>query len=57
MAGQDGINIQNQLSNIAGYFGRGVYYFFLETGPVDEALVHTSQFRTLANQKPELSIK
>jgi len=29
--------------------------FFLEDGPVDEAQVHSPQFRTLANQKPELS--
>ena len=41
---------------IAEYFGRGVL-FFLEPGPVDEAQVHTAQFRTLANQKPELSAK
>jgi Zn-dependent peptidase ImmA (M78 family)/transcriptional regulator with XRE-family HTH domain len=55
MAGQDGITF-NQLRKIAEYFGRGVL-FFLEQGPVDEALVHTTQFRTLANQKPELSPK
>ena len=46
----------NQLSRMAEYFGRGVL-FFLEAGPVDEAQVHTTQFRTLANQKPELSPK
>ena len=46
----------NQLRKIADYFGRGML-FFLETGPVDEEQVHTPQFRTLANQKPELSIK
>ncbi len=55
MANDGGITF-NQLSRIAEYFGRGVL-FFLETGPVDEAQVHTPQFRTLANQKPELSIK
>jgi len=53
MAGEDGITF-NQLRHIADYFGRGVL-FFLESGPVDEARVHTPQFRTLANQKPELS--
>ena len=46
----------NQLRKVAQYFGRGVL-FFLEDEPVDEAQVHTPQFRTLANQKPELSAK
>ena len=55
MAREDGMTF-NQLRKIAEYFGRGVL-FFLETGPVDEAQVHTPQFRTLANQKPELSTK
>ena len=53
MDGEDGITF-NQLHKIAEYFGRGVL-FFLESGPVDESQVHTPQFRTLANQKPELS--
>src|SRR5450759_492276 len=51
--GEDGITF-SQLRKIAEYFGRGIL-FFLESGPVDEAQVHTPQFRTLANQKPELS--
>jgi Zn-dependent peptidase ImmA (M78 family)/transcriptional regulator with XRE-family HTH domain len=55
MAGEDGITF-NQLSKVAEYFGRGVL-FFLEPGSVDETKVHTTQFRTLANQKPELSAK
>jgi len=55
MAGKDGMTF-NQLRKVAEYFGRGVL-FFLEDGPVDEAQVHTPQFRTLANQKPELSAK
>ncbi len=55
MAGEDGITF-NQLRKISEYFGRGIL-FFLEAGPVDEAEVHTPQFRTLANQKPELSAK
>lgn len=46
----------NQLRKIADYFGRGVL-FFLETDPVNDDQVHTTQFRTLANQKPELSAK
>ncbi|EQD55692.1 hypothetical protein B1A_11848, partial [mine drainage metagenome] len=29
----------------------------MEEGSVDEAQVHTPQFRTLANQKPELSAR
>ncbi|MEO7623503.1 MAG: XRE family transcriptional regulator [Gallionella sp.] len=55
MAGQDGMTF-NQLRKIADHFGRGVL-FFLEEGAVDEAQVHSPQFRTLANQKPELSAK
>jgi len=55
MAGQDGMTF-NQLRRIAEYFGRGVL-FFLEGEPVDEMQVHSPQFRTLANQKPELSVK
>jgi len=46
----------NQLRKIAEFFGRGVL-FFLEEEPVDAAQVHTPQFRTLTNQKPELSAK
>ena len=53
MAGEPGLTF-NQLRKLAEFFGRGVL-FFLEPGAVDEALVHTPQFRTLANQKPELS--
>lgn len=44
----------NQLRKLAEYFGRGVL-FFLEPGPVVTEQVHTPQFRTLAQQKPELS--
>jgi Zn-dependent peptidase ImmA (M78 family) len=53
MAGKDGMTF-NQLRKVADHFGRGVL-FFLEEGSVDEAQVHSPQFRTLANQKPELS--
>lgn len=53
MQGEDGITF-NQLRKVAEFFGRGVL-FFLEAGPVDATQVHTAQFRTLANQKPELS--
>ncbi len=55
MAGEHGLTF-NQLRKIADHFGRGVL-FFLETAPVDESNAHTPQFRTLANQKPELSTK
>ncbi len=55
MAGEPGITF-NQLRKVAEYFGRGIL-FFLEPGPVDELQVHTPQFRTLANQKPELSAR
>jgi len=53
MAGEDGLSFR-QLQKIAEYFGRGVL-FFLETGPVDDKQIHTPQFRTLANQKTELT--
>jgi Zn-dependent peptidase ImmA (M78 family) len=43
-----------QLRKLADYFGRGVL-FFLDAAPVDEERVHTVQYRTLTNQKPELS--
>jgi Zn-dependent peptidase ImmA (M78 family)/plasmid maintenance system antidote protein VapI len=55
MSGEGGLTF-NQLRKIAEYFGRGVL-FFLETEPVSDEQVHTLQFRTLANQKPELSAK
>jgi Zn-dependent peptidase ImmA (M78 family) len=55
MSGESGLTF-NQLSNVAEYFGRGVL-FFLEPGQVEEDGVHTLAFRTLANQKPELSAK
>ena len=44
----------SQLRKLADYFGRGAL-FFLDEGPVDEERVHTIQYRTLTNQKPELS--
>jgi len=53
LAGEAGITFI-QLRKIADYFGRGVM-FFLESGPIEEVNVHSPQFRTLANQKPELS--
>jgi Zn-dependent peptidase ImmA (M78 family) len=53
MAGTLGLTF-NQLRKLAEFFGRGTL-FFLEPGPVDEAKVHSPQFRTLSNQKPELS--
>lgn len=55
MAREDGITF-NQLDSLAKYFGRGAL-FFLEPTPVDEAKLRTTAFRTLANQKPELSGK
>lgn len=45
-----------QLSRVAKYFGRGVL-FFLEDGPVGPAAVYSSDFRTLANQKPQITAK
>lgn len=53
MAGEAGLTF-NQLRKLAAFFGRGAL-FFMEPGPVNEAKVHSPQFRTLSNQKPELS--
>jgi len=53
LAGEGGITFI-QLRKLAGFFGRGVL-FFLEPTPVNEEKVHSPQFRTLANKKPELS--
>lgn len=55
MAGEPGLTFK-QLRKLAEFFGRGVL-FFLESGPVDETHAHSPQFRTLANQKPELSAR
>ena len=55
MSGETGITF-NQLAKVANYFGRGML-FFLEMEPVREEYIHTLAFRTLANQKPELSMK
>lgn len=55
MAGEPGLTF-NQLRKLADYFGRGVL-FFLEPDQVDADQVHSPQFRTLANQKPELSAR
>ncbi len=43
-----------QLRKLADYFGRGTL-FFLDPEPVDEERAHTVQYRTLTNQKPDLS--
>lgn len=53
LSGEDGLTFA-QLRKMAEYFGRGVL-FFLDAAPVNEGQVHTPQFRTLFNQKPELS--
>jgi Zn-dependent peptidase ImmA (M78 family)/transcriptional regulator with XRE-family HTH domain len=55
MKGERGLTF-GQLSKIAQFFGRGVL-FFLQPGDVEANVVHTLAFRTLANQKPELSTK
>lgn len=55
MAGEDGLTF-NQLRKVADYFNRGAL-FFLEPGPVDARRVHSPDFRTLSNQKPDLSPK
>jgi Zn-dependent peptidase ImmA (M78 family)/plasmid maintenance system antidote protein VapI len=51
---KDGLTF-NQLRKIAKYFNRGVL-FFLEESNIDDAKVHSPQFRTLANQKQKISV-
>lgn len=46
----------NQLKKISDFFGRGVL-FFLDEAAVNIAKVHTPQFRTITNIKPNLSPK
>ena len=55
LEGEDGLTV-NQLKKIANYFNRGML-FFLESGPVEDTSVHSVQFRTLENQKPDLGIR
>ncbi len=43
-----------QLQKLARYFNRGVL-FFIEPGIPDEIHYDSTQFRTLANQKPQLT--
>jgi len=51
--GERGLTFK-QLRGIANYFNRGVL-FFLETGPVNERRLRSPQFRTIANQREDLS--
>ena len=53
MNGEDGLTF-NQLRKIAEFFNRGIL-FFLEAGDIDDSTMHTPQFRTLSNHKPEMS--
>lgn len=46
----------SQLKKIADYFGRGLL-FFLEQEDAEEQNVYSPQFRTLTNQKPNISPK
>lgn len=55
MEGKNGLTF-NQLQKIARHFNRGVL-FFLEQGPINDEYVYSSQFRTIANQKPSISTK
>ena len=55
MGGEDALSI-NQLQKIADYFNRGLLFFF-EPGPVHAEQLYSPQFRTLSNQKTDLSPK
>jgi Zn-dependent peptidase ImmA (M78 family) len=53
LTGSEGMTF-NQLRAMAQFFGRGVL-FFLEPGRVNEISVRTPAFRSLSNEKPDLS--
>jgi Zn-dependent peptidase ImmA (M78 family)/transcriptional regulator with XRE-family HTH domain len=53
LEGNDVLSVK-QLQKLASYFNRGLL-FFLEEEAVSEGRVHSVQFRTLNNQKPQLS--
>lgn len=53
LVGQGSLTL-GQLQKLGAFFQRGIL-FFLETAKLDEMKIHSSQFRTLANQKPLLS--
>ena len=53
LSGKDGLTF-NQLQAMAEFFGRGVL-FFLEQGEVNEISVRSPQFRSLSNEKPDMS--
>lgn len=55
ITGEAGLTF-SQLRRLASFFGRGTL-FFLAPEPINEAKIHTPQFRTLSNQKPELSAR
>jgi Zn-dependent peptidase ImmA (M78 family) len=55
MSGQKGLTF-NQLNKVATYFGKGVL-FFLEVGEISNEQIHTPEFRTISNQKPEISVR
>ncbi|MHC4877397.1 MAG: ImmA/IrrE family metallo-endopeptidase [Planctomycetota bacterium] len=52
---KDGLTY-NQLKKVADFFQRGVL-FFLETEPLKDEGIRSAHFRTLTNQKPDLSRK
>jgi len=53
-SGKKGLTF-NQLNKVATFFGRGVL-FFLEEGEINNGQMHTPEFRTISNQKPEISV-
>lgn len=55
LSGAGGLTFR-QLQNLAKYFDRGVL-FFLENGEPEAEDLYSPQFRTLENQKPELTQK
>jgi len=53
LSGQGSLTL-GQLQKLSNFFQRGIL-FFLESAKLDEIKIHSSQFRTLANQKPLLT--
>lgn len=52
--GESGVLSFNQLAKIGDYFDRGMLFFY-EDGDVEEEALLTPQYRTIQNQKPDVS--
>ena len=55
MKGKDALSA-GQLGKLGKYFNRGML-FFLDENPVNEKKLHSPQFRSITNQKPDIASK